>query len=101
MKLKISKPFRQLNFIEKFIHLIENLSIPGCVEEWDSQKGNARDHYHRMKSNKTEGLIVISINGIFNLLFLTPLGILGTIIYLSHIINSTLYVMIFFSLQNS
>ena len=100
MKLKISQPFRQLNFIEKFIHLIESLNIPGCVEEWDTQKGNARDHYHRMKSNKTEGLIVISINGIFNLLFLTPLGILGTIIYLSHIINSK-YVMIFFSLQNS
>ena len=100
MKLKISKPFRQLNFLEKFIHLIESLNIPGCVEEWDTQKGNATDHYHRMKSNKTEGLIVISINGIFNLLFLTPLGILGTIIYLSQIIISK-YVMIFFSLQNS
>ena len=91
MKLKISQPFRQLNFIEKFIHLIENLSIPGCVEEWDSKKGNARDHYHRMKSNKTEGLIVIGINGIFNLSFLTPLGILGTRIYSSHINHFTLY----------
>ena len=34
-----------------------------------------------MKSNKIEGLSVIGINGAFNLLHLTPLGILGTKIY--------------------
>lgn len=76
LKLKISKAFRKLNFVEKIIHLIENSSIPGCVEDWDAQRGNAQEHYHRMKSNKIEGLSVIGINGAFNLLYLTPLGIL-------------------------
>ena len=77
VKLVYSKAFRDLNLLEKFIDVMNNTSIPTCTEDWDAKNGNARAHYNRMKSNQTEGLILIGIHGFINVLLLIPLSVFG------------------------
>ena len=77
VKLACSKAFRNLNLLEQFIEVMNNTSIPTCTEDWDAKNGNARAHYNRMKSNQTEGLVLIGIHGFINVLLLIPLAVFG------------------------
>ena len=77
-KCYLSKVFwHEFNLFEKFIHSLENSNIPYNAKEWDDGKGDAEDHKERMRSNWFEVLVIIIINGIFNLALLTPLIYLG------------------------
>ena len=77
-KRKLSNAFwNDFNILEKIIHCFENANIPYNSTEWDDDKGNAKEHRIRMKNNWFEGLIVILINGVFNLVLLIPLVYLG------------------------
>ena len=74
----LSKAFSSaFNILEKLIHCLENTNIPFNAKEWDDDKGDAEEHRKRMRANWLEVLSVIIINGIFNLLLLTPLFYLG------------------------
>ena len=77
VKLACSKAFRDLNMVDQFIDVMNNTSIPTCTEDWDAKNGNARAHYNRMKANQTEGLILIGIHGLINVLLLIPLAVFG------------------------
>ena len=77
-KSKLSSSFwNNFNILEKIIHCLENANIPYNGKEWDDEKGDAKEHRIRMKNNWFEGLTVILINGVFNLVLLIPLVYLG------------------------
>ena len=61
------------------LHALENTNIPYNSRQWDAPAGTAADHKRRMLSNHKEGVALILISCIFNLLHLLPLSILGMI----------------------
>lgn len=70
-KSVVSKVFwNAFNFLEKWIHCLENTNVVHNAKEWDDAKGNAKEHMMRMQSNWLEGSIIIIINGIANFAFL-------------------------------
>ena len=71
-----SSQFKGLNCLEKVLHSLENSHFPFPVHDWDHEKGSCLDHFHRMKRNRTEILIVTGVNLVFNLILLFPLAIL-------------------------
>ena len=70
--------FGRLNYIEKFIHVVENCLIPCNVMEWENiTAGNSEAHRKKMKANQKEILLILIVNFIFNCILLSPLCILG------------------------
>ena len=84
--------FKQLNFLEKVIHVVENCFIPYNVLEWENIKtGNSEIHQKKMKSNLVEVLLVMVVNFIVNFILLIPMFILGTAtsIYRLHFLSTS------------
>ena len=67
----------EFDWLEKFIHCIENTNIPFNALEWDDAKGDAEAHRKRMRSNFEEVACIIFIKTIFNLVLQLPLSYLG------------------------
>ena len=76
-KLKLSHAFRQMKTLEKVVHLIENLNIAQCTEDWDHRSGSAKEHVQRKDANLREYLALCLVNYVFNFILLIPLTILG------------------------
>ena len=66
-----------LNFLDKFIHCVENTNIASNVQEWDDGKGDALEHKKRMEANLKETVIIIWIKTFFNIVLLMPICYLG------------------------
>ena len=82
LKRKTSNIFvNNLNFLDKFIHCVENTNIASNVREWDDGKGDALAHKKRMEANLKETVIVIWIKTFFNIVLLMPICYLGKYIY--------------------
>ena len=79
IKIIWSKSFQKMNLVEKLIHCLENVLIPFNTEEWDSGKGNSKDHEQRMKENSTEMSSLMKTNFCINCLLMVPMFILGKI----------------------
>lgn len=72
--------FKQLNFLEKVIHVVENCFIPYNVLEWENIKtGISEIHQKKMKSNFIEVVLVMVVNFIVNFILQIPMFILGSI----------------------
>ena len=77
-KWKTSNIFvNNLNFLDKFMHCVENTNIASNVQEWDDGKGDALAHKKRMEANLKETVIVIWIKTFFNIVLLMPICYLG------------------------
>ena len=82
IKWKFSFAFNEFNFLDHFIHSIENTIIPYNVKEWCAVKsGNRDDHKDRMTKNRKEGISLILVNAVFNCLHLIPLIVLGVFLF--------------------
>ena len=78
IKQKYSFAYNDLNYFELLIHGIENTNIPYNIRQWcGPQNGNSAEHRKRMISNRNEGIALIMISCLFNILHLGPLSILG------------------------
>ena len=77
-KLKLSQAFRQMNTLEKIVHLIENVNIAQCTEDWDNIPGDAKEHVQRKNANLKEYLTLSVLNYFFCFVLLIPLSILGS-----------------------
>ena len=66
-----------LNFLDKFIHCVENTNIASNVQEWDDGKGDALERKKRLESNLKETVIIIWIKTFFNIVLLMPICYLG------------------------
>ena len=77
IKSRLSKPFMEMTIFEKILHALENIHVGQCTEDWDHQKGTAKDHLQRKNANWKEYLCLSLTNYFFNFLLLTPLCILG------------------------
>ena len=78
IKQKYSFAYNDLNYFELFIHGIENTNIPYNIRQWcGPQNGSSAEHRMRMISNRNEGIALIMISCLFNILHLGPLSILG------------------------
>ena len=83
IKINISTIFaKEFNCLEKLIHCLENSNIPHNVQEWDTGKGNAKEHKLRMKANLKETILMILVNMFFNLVLLVPICHLGMLLIL-------------------
>ena len=83
IKMNISTIFaKEFNCLEKLIHCLENSNIPHNVQEWDTGKGNAKEHKLRMKANLKETILMILVNTVFNLVLLVPICHLGMLLLL-------------------
>ena len=82
VKQKFSFDYSHLNF-DMILHALENTNITYNSREWDAPAGSAKDHKRRMLSNHKEGIALILVSCIFNMLHLIPLSILGKIISIS------------------
>ena len=83
IKFNISTIFeKEFNCLEKIIHCLENSNIPHNIEEWDTRKGNAKEHKLRMKANLIETITMILVNTVFNLVLLAPICYLGMFLLL-------------------
>ena len=83
IKINISTIFnKEFNCLEKLIHCLENSNIPHNVQEWDTGKGNAKEHKLRMKANLKETFLMILVNTVFNLVLLVPICYLGMVLLL-------------------
>ena len=83
IKMNISTIFaKEFNCLEKLIHCLENSNIPHNVQEWDTGKGNAKEHMLRMKANLKETILMILVNTVFNLVLLVPICHLGMLFLL-------------------
>ena len=79
-KQKWSYAYNELSILELLIHGIENTNIPYNIRQWcGPNNGNSADHRKRMLSNRNEGIALIMVSCIFNVLHLGPLSILGNI----------------------
>ena len=77
-KWKYSFSFAKSSWLEKIIHVMENIHVPYNFEEWDTKKyGGVETHLERMKQNGKEVNLVMMVNFVFNCLLLIPLGVLG------------------------
>ena len=76
IKWKFCFSFTGLSF-EMIIHAFENTNITYNFKQWDSDGGSAAEHKKRMVSNRNEGLALILVSTIFNILNLLPLLLLG------------------------
>ena len=81
IKRKFSFDYSGLN-IEMMLHAFENTNISYNSRQWDAPAGTAADHKSRMLSNHKEGVALILVSCIFNILHLLPLSILGMILNL-------------------
>ena len=81
VKSRLSKAFLEMTIFERIIHALENIHVGQCTEDWDHQKGAAKDHLQRKNANWKEYLCLSLTNYFFNFLLLTPLCILGKTIY--------------------
>ena len=80
-KFKFSEAFKKLDLFKKVIHVLENSFVPTTCDEWDSEKGNVKDHQNHMMQNLYENLLIIFINFIFNVTYLVPIFILGEFLF--------------------
>ena len=71
--------YNGLNF-EFVLHALENTNITYNLRQWDAPAGSAADHKKRMMSNCKEGIALILVSCIFDILHLLPLTILGMIL---------------------
>lgn len=77
VKKKWSKDFSKISVLDRIIHCFENINIPYTVQEWDTETGNAKEHFMRMKEAQKENLVVIIVNLIYNIVYLVPIFCLG------------------------
>ena len=68
---------KELNFLEKIVHCLENANIPFPSKDWAAEKGTVEEHFHRMKSCSKEGFLVILTNFVYNCILLVPIFVLG------------------------
>ena len=75
VKLCLSQGYKQLNGLEKVIHVMECSHIASTSQEWDACQGDAQEHIKWMKRNQKEGFALIAVNFVFGLLFLLPFAL--------------------------
>ena len=76
-KMKFSNAFKEMTIFEKICHVMENINIAQCTEDWDQRVGNAKEHIKRKDANLKEYLVLSLLNYSFNFFLLIPLSILG------------------------
>ena len=77
VKRKTSKGFLKTNPLNKLCHCLEIMNIPFPFEDWDSGRGNALEHFNRLKACRKENLLIILTNSVYNLLLIVPIFCLG------------------------
>ena len=75
VKLCLSQGYRQLNGLEKVIHVMECSHIASTSQEWDACRGDAQEHIKWMKRNQNEGFALLAVNFVFGILFLLPFAL--------------------------
>ena len=79
VKRQFSFDYAGLNF-DTILNALENTNIPYNSRQWDAPAGTASDHKRRMLANRKEGISLILVSSIFNIVHLLPLSILGMIV---------------------
>ena len=87
VKLKISVPFVRMCLIDKIVHIMENINVYQCTEDWDHRLGTAEDHIKRMNKNFREYVALAVVNYLSNIVLLVPLSILGNLYILTSFID--------------
>ena len=71
--------YARLSWIDMIVHGISSTFIPHPMEEWDEEKGTVANHKSRKDKVWKEMLANMILNFGFNLLYLSPVIILGII----------------------
>ena len=69
--------YGKASWIDLFVHSISTTFIPHPLKEWDEEDGSVASHIIRKDLVLREMLASILLNFGFNLMFLSPLIILG------------------------
>ena len=69
--------FREADKLEKFLHVMENMSISFPVEDFDVLNGTEGEHRERFEKVNTEVLLTMLVNMLIHLLMLAPLWYTG------------------------
>ena len=77
VKVMKTEKFREADKLDKLIHLMENLTIPYPVEDFDVLNGTEREHRERFEKVNTEVLLTMMVNMLIHLLMLAPLWYTG------------------------
>ena len=70
--------FARSSWIDLIVHGISGTFVPHPMQEWDEEKGTVANHKARKDRVLKEMLVSILLNFGFNLLYLSPIIILGT-----------------------
>ena len=72
-----SESFRELSFLDQFIHAFHCVIMPTPSMDWETGKGDCEEHFRRMENVQNEVIGTIKINSLFQSLHLMPLLYLG------------------------
>ena len=70
-------PFQRQNWVQRFIHGLENCMIPVPMEDWDDHHGTINFYIEAQKKVKSEMKWTFLVNLLMNIIMCIPMIILG------------------------